>query len=174
MKKKPWFWLMAGGLALIGLTACTPVVAPADVEPAPPSPISSPTVPFTPEVPTQMPDEGTPPSPAAYDPALQPLVTQAVDDLAARLALDAGQIEVVEAKAVVWPDSSLGCPQPGMAYKQVPQDGALIVLRAGGRLYEYHTGGSRGLFLCERTIKVKETLPKLDPFVSPPPDSADD
>lgn len=122
-----------------------------------------------------MPDEGTPPAPAAFDPALQPLVTQAVDDLAARLALDAGQIEVVEASAVVWPDSSLGCPQPGMAYKQVPQDGALIVLRADGQLYEYHTGGSRGLFLCEQTIKVKETPPlKLDPFVQPTPDSAAD
>jgi hypothetical protein len=43
MKKRAWLWLMAGGLALIGQAACSPIVTPADLEPAPPSPISSPT-----------------------------------------------------------------------------------------------------------------------------------
>jgi hypothetical protein len=100
--------------------------------------------------------------PPNYNPALQPLVSQAVDDLAQRLRLEPAQIEVIEARAVVWPDASLGCPQPGMRYIQVPQDGALVRLRAAGQDYEYHSGGGQGLFLCEQTFKVKETPPKID------------
>jgi hypothetical protein len=97
-----------------------------------------------------------------YDPALQPLISQAMSDLAQRLRLEPAQIEVIEARAVVWPDASLGCPQPGMRYIQVPQDGALVRLRAAGQDYEYHSGGGKGLFLCEQTFKVKETPPKID------------
>jgi hypothetical protein len=106
-----------------------------------------------------------------YDPALQPLVSQAMSGLAQRLGLDSTQIEVIEARAVVWPDASLGCPQPGMRYIQVPQDGALVRLRTAGQDYEYHSGGGKGLFLCEQTFKVKETPPKIDIL---PPTPGDD
>lgn len=99
------------------------------------------------------------------DPGFQLLIDQAVMDLAQRLSIPTSQIILVEAKSVVWPDSSLGCPQPGMAYLQVPEDGALIVLQVvEGILYEYHTGGNRGLFLCEKTIKDPNPPPKIDIF----------
>jgi len=39
-----------------------------------------------------------------------------------------------------------------MVYPQVPVDGALIELSAGGKVYRYHSGGSRVPFLCENTI----------------------
>jgi hypothetical protein len=83
------------------------------------------------------------------DPALRPLVATAVNDLARRLGVDPAAITIVEARSVVWPDGSLGCPRPGMAYTQVQQDGALIRLRAQGRDFNYHSGGSRPVFLCE-------------------------
>ena len=89
-------------------------------------------------------------SPTPPDPALRGLVDQARADLAGRLGVGAGQIEVVEARSVLWPDRGLGCPQPGMVYPQVPQDGVLIVLRAAGREYEYHGGGGRAPFLCQQ------------------------
>jgi hypothetical protein len=57
----------------------------------------------------------------------------------------------------VWSDAGLGCPQPGMAYIQVPQDGYLIILRANNQLYNYH-GGGRGdnpPFLCQNLGKSK-------------------
>ena len=58
------------------------------------------------------------PDPAStpYNLAMEPLVQTAREDLAQRLGVPPGQIEVVEAQAVVWPDASLGCPQPGMAF----------------------------------------------------------
>jgi hypothetical protein len=87
------------------------------------------------------------------------LVAQAKDDLAERLSIAVDQIQLVEFRAVVWPDASLGCPQPGVAYKQVPMDGALIRLEVDGQVYEYHSGGSRPPFLCERALQIDKTTP---------------
>ncbi len=83
-----------------------------------------------------------------------------------RAAVEPEQITVVSAEAVVWPDASLGCPQPGMRYAQVPVDGALIQLEAAGRVYPYHTGGNQvEPFLCEQTGKPPRVTP--DPRLTP-------
>jgi hypothetical protein len=110
----------------------------------------------------------TPTDPHPVDSRLQGLIDSAKVDLAQHLSISVSKISVLEAKEVVWPDSSLGCPQPGMKYKQVPEDGALIRLQVDGVDYNYHTGGSRGLFLCEKVLQdpVKPTpidLTKLTP-----------
>ena len=47
-------------------------------------------------------------------------------------------ILVESVEAVQWPDSSLGCPQPGMLYAQVVTPGYLIVLAVEDQTYEYH------------------------------------
>jgi len=88
--------------------------------------------------------------PGGNDEGLRGLVEFARADLTARLDIAAGEIALVSAKAVVWPDAALGCRRPDMRYKQVPVDGTLIELRADGRLYRYHSGGSRPPFLCDR------------------------
>lgn len=81
-----------------------------------------------------------------------PLVVQAIADLGHRESADAAEIELLRFEEVVWPDGSMGCPHPGMRYRQVPQDGALIVLRLRGREYHYHSGGNQPPFLCEGKI----------------------
>ena len=103
----------------------------------------------------------TPSLPTPESTNMQNLVEKAKEDLAQRLSIAITQISLVEARGVVWPDASMGCPQPGMAYIQVPQDGALIVLQVEGKTYEYHSGGNRGLFLCEKSTK-EPALPQLD------------
>jgi hypothetical protein len=85
----------------------------------------------------------------SVDPAMRPLVDAAIDDLVRRLHVDRAAIVVLEARSVVWPDGSLGCPRPDMVYPQVQQDGALIRLRAEGKEFSYHSGGTRPPFLCE-------------------------
>jgi hypothetical protein len=111
---------------------------------------------------------GTATQPTAYDPALEAYVQLAKEDLAARLGLSTGAIQVIEARSVVWPDGSLGCPHPGMSYIQVPQDGALIRLSAAGITYNYHSGGNKPPFLCEQTFQAKETPILLDTYVPTP------
>jgi hypothetical protein len=106
-------------------------------------------------------------------PGLASRVTLAVADLSERLAVAETEIEVISAQPVSWPDSSLGCPEPGMQYAQVVTDGALIELGSGGQTYSYHMGGSTYVpFLCESpagSIPPKDTsgstitLPELDP-----------
>ncbi len=92
-------------------------------------------------------------------PGMQKYVEQALADLAERLDVEAEEIVVLEAKAVVWPDGGLGCPEPGMAYTQVQVEGSLIRLRVGKREYQYHSGGGRPPFLCERPAKVDGVTP---------------
>jgi hypothetical protein len=76
-------------------------------------------------------------------------IADAKQDLAQRSAGSADQITVQAVYAVVWPDSSLGCPQPGMAYQQVLVEGVLVQLELGGTIYSYHGVGQRPLFLCK-------------------------
>ncbi|MCL4862756.1 MAG: hypothetical protein KJZ93_25310 [Caldilineaceae bacterium] len=118
------------GVVLLNLAACMPI----QPETSAPAPITT----VTEEI--EMPQ--------SVD-AANPLVQQAVADLAERLGVPVDEVELVEAEAVIWPDGSLGCPQPGMMYTQVLQDGMRIVLRVAGEEYHYHSGGSREPFLCE-------------------------
>ena len=73
----------------------------------------------------------------------------AATDLATRLGIDPADIVQVSQEAVTWRDSSLGCPHPGRVYGQTLVEGHRIVLRARGREYTYHSGGSTAPFLCE-------------------------
>lgn len=86
------------------------------------------------------------------DKGLQPFIIQATNDLALRLDVDQGAISTHAAVIVVWPDSSLGCPQPGMSYAQVGTDGSVIELEYDGSIYRYHTGGQSGPFICEQAL----------------------
>ena len=79
------------------------------------------------------------------------LVALATADLSSRTGAGSSEITVVRAEAVVWPDGSLGCPQPGMEYTQAQVDGSLIVLEAGGTKYSYHGGGGTPPTLCVKS-----------------------
>lgn len=79
-------------------------------------------------------------------------VQATVTDLADRLGVDRADIDIVEARAVTWGDSSLGCPQPGMQYLQRITDGSLVDLRVDG--VDYHYRGGDPLTLCEHPSKV--------------------
>jgi hypothetical protein len=144
-------------------------------EPEPdPTETSADLPPFTPPTPPELPVEpGIPPPPAPGEPGavasgLEGLAQQAVEDLVARTGLDPAAVTVLYAQARTWPNAGLGCPEPGMQYTQVPVDGALIRLRAGGTEYEYHSGGDRPVpFLCEQPARGVTATP--DPRLSPRP-----
>ncbi|MDY6877643.1 MAG: hypothetical protein SWK90_15785 [Chloroflexota bacterium] len=164
------------GEAVVSTATAEPVIAP-EVEPS--SPVTGPSEEATPFAvgtpaplgtavlisPTQVIQEENltvnPTIPSPSNPALQGLVMQAKEDLAMRLSVRVDQIDLIEAEAVIWPDSSLGCPQPGMMYTQVQHDGSLVRLRIGKRIYNYHSGGNRPPFLCEQATQG-------DDLVSPP------
>lgn len=80
----------------------------------------------------------------------EPVVEQAKEDMANRKGIDKEQIAVVEVKAVNWPDTSLGCPEPGMVYAQVITPGYRILLSYNGQIYEYHSDQGDRLVCCEQ------------------------
>lgn len=156
------FWILAITLLAFALAGCGPSQPEGDLPPTPLDPpseeaISTPSSEFSNQGDIA---EMTPTT--SVNASLQNLIEKAQEDLAQRLTISLTQISLLEAKAVVWPDSSLGCPQPGMRYKQVPEDGALIVLQANGITYEYHSGGSRGPFLCQKVSKKPSPPAPID------------
>jgi hypothetical protein len=73
-------------------------------------------------------------------------------DLGQRLDVSAGAIELARIEEVMWPDASLGCPQPDQMYAQVITPGYRIQLRVRGKQYTYHTDRSRGFILCHEDV----------------------
>jgi len=76
-------------------------------------------------------------------------VDRAKEDLAHRKGIDKEQITVVAVKEVNWPDTSLGCPEPGMVYAQVITPGHRIILSYVGQTYEYHSDQGGRVVYCE-------------------------
>ncbi len=78
------------------------------------------------------------------------LVQMMIADLAGRLNINPGTISVQSAEAVVWSDSSLGCPMPDVMYMQVLMDGYKVVLVADTVPYDYHAAVDGRFVLCEQ------------------------
>jgi len=145
----------------------TPATPPATTPPAatrPPSaePVSPGEValgdltPTTPSAPRR--EAPAPGRPAADSPAARErvMVVTAVLDMIDRLGVPAESVAVESIEAITWPDTSLGCPQPGVDYAQVAIDGSRITLRAGGETYTYHTDGDSRYLLCRDGEVVDE------------------
>lgn len=75
-------------------------------------------------------------------------VRMATNALASVLKIAPEKIHLVSAEPVDWPNSSLGCPKPDMAYLPVIIPGFRVRLAFGDRQYELHTGSGRAI-LCD-------------------------
>jgi hypothetical protein len=104
------------------------------------------------------------PTPSA--PGLEGLIETAKQDLAQRLSIQTSDIVLVDAKEVVWPDGSLGCPQPGMMNIQVLTPGYFIQLEVNGKYYIYHTNKT------DRIVRCKNDLGDLE-FPATPSNTVD-
>ena len=89
------------------------------------------------------------PLPISKSPGPPVLIERAKVDLAQRLSIPTSQIKAIETKEAVWPDASLGCPQPGSVYAQIPTPGYLVTLEYDGNEFEYHVGIHGNVLYCE-------------------------
>jgi hypothetical protein len=107
---------------------------------------------------------------ATPDPALERLTALAREDLARRLALDPGRIHLIEAEATTWPDTSLGCPQPGVAYAPMATPGFRLLLEALGQTYACHTDTGQHVVLCGSVGLPNDPVPIMPvaPHGKPP------
>jgi hypothetical protein len=79
--------------------------------------------------------------PASRDEAVQ----IAKRTLSAALAVRESEIRLDDAAASSWPDASLGCPEPDMAYAQVVTPGYRVALRVGPKRHVVHVAGERAV-----------------------------
>lgn len=108
------------------------------------------------KTPAPIPEETDVESPSDAEQAVE----LAREDLAQRLDLAPKGIGVVSVEAVEWSDTSLGCPQPGMAYAQVITPGFRVVLAVKRQMYKYHTHAGRFVILCpEQGLDVAPLMP---------------
>jgi hypothetical protein len=81
---------------------------------------------------------------AEADADLGPIVAA----IAAELGVAPVDVTVVSTSQEVWPDASLGCPQPDMLYAQVVTSGFRVVVEAGGEQVEFHSDQSGNVVRC--------------------------
>jgi hypothetical protein len=65
--------------------------------------------------------------------------------------VDSTPLTVTRAEPVTWPDSSLGCPQPGIQYLQVLTPGYLIELHGAQGDYVMHVAGNNAIVCTGKT-----------------------
>lgn len=136
-------------------TATTGAAAPSPVTASPPS--SPPATPRPSPSGTARGTAARATAPAAYP----PVVGLAVNALAADLRIPTEQIEVLRVEPKDWPDSGLGCPEPGRAYLDVITPGYVIFLGVGGRQFEYHSDRAKLVVRCDsaRATPTVRTTP---------------
>jgi hypothetical protein len=85
----------------------------------------------------------------------------AIEALAAELQVSKESILVDTVRAVDWPDSAIGCPEPDRAYLQVVTPGHKVSLRHEGRIYVVHEAGGKA-FVCQKTKAYGAVTPQLE------------
>ncbi|MEO8445358.1 MAG: hypothetical protein ABI567_10180 [Gammaproteobacteria bacterium] len=69
--------------------------------------------------------------------------------VAEMLGIEPTAVRVISSEPRDFPDGSLGCPQPGMAYAQVITPGFEVLVEADARRYDVRVAGTRGR-ICHR------------------------
>ena len=85
-----------------------------------------------------------PPASIAAEAELAPIVAAIADEL--NVAPE--EVTVVSATPEIWPDASLGCPQPDMLYAQVVTAGFRVVVDAAGEEIEFHSDERGSVVRC--------------------------
>jgi len=83
-----------------------------------------------------------------YPASADKFVNLSKKDLADRLKIDLNQVSLIEAVEITWPNSALGCPQPGMVYAAGLVPGYRLRLQANEVEYIYNTDLTGRVILC--------------------------
>ena len=82
------------------------------------------------------------------DPKAERMIQLARESLAKQFYISEDEIRLATVKSVLWPDASLGCPEPGVIYAQVVTPGFQILFKANGKSFTYHTDETEQVVLC--------------------------
>jgi hypothetical protein len=124
------------------IPTATPVDTPTAAPPSTPVRPPEPTATRQAATPTATPRPATPTPAATPTPTPTPEPSLATAKAAAllvhALGVPANSVSFESVKPMQWPNTAIGCPEPGRAYSDVIVPGWVIILRADSKLYEYH------------------------------------
>ncbi len=86
-------------------------------------------------------------------------------DAARRSGTDDDAVRVESVQPVTWPDASIGCPQPGMAYAQVLVPGWQVRLEVAGQRLGYHAARGGRWLMCPPEQAQPPLAAQVDPRV---------
>ncbi len=89
----------------------------------------------------------------------EPVMAVLLADAAARSGVAEKDIAVLRAESLIFPDGSLGCPKPDVAYTPAPVPGYRVVLTAGDDTYDYRVPEGGRFVLCDRMAPPGGTRP---------------
>lgn len=93
---------------------------------------------------------GTPVTTSAIPPAVRRAV---VADAAQRFRVAANGVVLTQAERVTWPDSSLGCPEPGQVYGQMLVAGFRVLAKTVEGELLYHTDTRGTVLNCAPALR---------------------
>ena len=67
-------------------------------------------------------------------------VSAALVHVTEELDIELASVTIVKVEHKLWPDASLGIPEPGVAYVQALTPGCIMQMQAGDRTFTVHTG----------------------------------
>jgi len=74
---------------------------------------------------------------------VESLVMLAKFDLTIKTGVDIEDIKTKSIEENLFEDASLGVPEPGVTYEAMVTPGYIIILEAGGEMYQYHASGAK-------------------------------
>jgi hypothetical protein len=157
MKTQHYILIVLVGLLM--LPACqgssgTPVASVIEPQPLVTSSIVKTALPVEPTDKPVEPIKSPPPEKTSQSGQKMALLSQA--DLSKRLNISLDEIDIKAVQPVVWPDSSLGCPQPDFAYSQVVTNGFIVVLEVAPDEFLYHTDDASMVVFCPNPTVLPE------------------
>ena len=91
----------------------------------------------------------------------------ALQSVADALGIAPTGARVISSEFRDFPDASLGCPQPGMAYAQVITPGYRVLVEADGRRFDVRVAGTQGRICYLRKRAPTGRVPACNRRVNP-------
>lgn len=95
------------------------------------------------------------------------LIDRVIDDLAQTLTVSPDEVLLLSAARTTWTTLDLGCND---ALRPVPMhtEGYRLLLRVGGKTYEYHTDTHSRIRRCTGQVEVSDAIPliEIDPLAA--------
>jgi hypothetical protein len=74
-------------------------------------------------------------------------------------SIEKDDLTLIRAESVIWPDGSLGCPQPGMMYTQALVEGYWVQFQHSEKMFDFRLSQKGTFILCDQLGMLRDIPP---------------